>query len=188
MFWSEFRSGQNPSPKTIMSSNSCKGPQKKYKIDHIPKLRIAQKKVIHAKNMRQINSNLPYKFSHFVKKVEFFWGAIWVPVAPIQNMMWYETLRPSFYLAHRASFISTCPLLREGVCRSAVEKQPILLNIFWANLSQRPSPQKWLNWVFDPKRCAMFWNLWRTIFRFFRFLFLDEWSILYTKYLINWLK
>ena len=36
---------------------------------------------------------------------------IWTLAAPKQDMMWYEILRPSFFLGHYASFMSRWPLL-----------------------------------------------------------------------------
>ena len=35
------------------------------------------------------------------------------------------------------------------------------------NDMQTPPPQQWPNWVFGPKRCAMFWNVCKTICRSF---------------------
>ena len=41
----------------------------------------------------------------------------------------------------------------------------INIQFFWVihgRITCRPShPQKWLNWVFGPKRCVMFWNVCR---------------------------
>ena len=70
--------------------------QKKYKIDHISKGKDRTKKVIYAKNERQINSNLPWKFDHFWRNLNF-----WAPKTPLLNARSAQTrceiLRPSFF-------------------------------------------------------------------------------------------
>ena len=54
---------------------------KKYKIDHISKTKNCTKIVNHAKNERQINSNLPCKFGNFWSKLNI-WDANWARFSP----------------------------------------------------------------------------------------------------------
>ena len=85
---------------------------------NISKTKDRTKKNIYAKNERQINSNLPCKFGQFWRKL-FFLG----PKTPFlnarsaqmrYNIMWYEILRPTFFLGHCEAFISGWPLLKGG--------------------------------------------------------------------------
>ena len=102
-----------------------KVPQKKYKANQISKTKNCTKKVICAKNERQINSKLSCKFGYFWRKLNF-----WAPKRPFWTPkrydMWYEILHSSIFLAHHASFMSRWPLLRRGrgICISLVRKQP----------------------------------------------------------------
>ena len=66
----------------------------KYKIVHIPKTKNRTKKVICAKNERQVNYNLTCKFGHFWRKLN-------------RDMMWYDILCPSLFSAYWASFKMT---------------------------------------------------------------------------------
>ena len=104
------------------------------KIDYISKTKNRTKKIIHAKNKRQINSNLPCKFGHFRKKLNF-----WAPKKPLLNgrsaqtryVIWH--LMPIIFLPHCTSFISRWSLLSSqgvegGVCISLVGKQPSYLS------------------------------------------------------------
>ena len=85
------------------------------KKDHISKTENRTKKVIFAKNERQVNSNLASRFGQFWRKLNFGCPKrpFWTPAAPKRNIMWYEVLRP-FLLAHCASFMLRWPLLRGG--------------------------------------------------------------------------
>ena len=58
-----------PTQKKKILQISVKSRKKKYKMDHVSKTKNRTKKVIYAKNERQINSNLPFKFGHFLKKL-----------------------------------------------------------------------------------------------------------------------
>ena len=53
---------------------------------------------------------------------------IWLILKKVIWMMWYEILRPSFFLAHFTTFISRWSLLSggEGVCISLFVKWPLL--------------------------------------------------------------
>ena len=66
------------------------------------KLRIAQKKIIDAKNDFHVNSNLPCKFGNFEENLIFVRPkrSFWTPVVPKRKMTWYEILRPSLFSAH----------------------------------------------------------------------------------------
>ena len=55
----------------FVGAKPSKSRRKKYEIDHISKNKHRTKRVIHAKNERQINSNLPCKFGHFWRKLNF---------------------------------------------------------------------------------------------------------------------
>ena len=91
------------------------------------KLRSAQKKIIYAKNERQVNSKLPCKFGHFRRKLNF-----WVPKTPLLDargaQTHYQILRPYLFSAHCEYFMLRWPLLNwgkgRGVCISLVGKQP----------------------------------------------------------------
>ena len=63
------------------------------------KLRIAQKKVIRIKNDRQINSNLPCKFSHFWRKLNFR-----APITPLLDSHMSGTRYDVFNFQHVFSF------------------------------------------------------------------------------------
>ena len=60
-----FSASKPPVQTNIISSNFCLVPKKKYKIDHISKIKNCIWKVICDKNERKIISNLPCKFGHF---------------------------------------------------------------------------------------------------------------------------
>ena len=70
----------NTNTRKKKSSNFCKVPQKITKSIISQKLRIAQKKVIHAKNERQINFNIPCKSGHFWRNSNF-----WTPKTTVLN-------------------------------------------------------------------------------------------------------
>ena len=63
--------GRNPQRKKKILQISCQSRKRKYKIDHISKTKNRVKKVIQAKNERQINSNLLYKLGIFEKSLNF---------------------------------------------------------------------------------------------------------------------
>ena len=63
--------------------------------------------------MRQNSFNSPCKFGHFWRKLNF-WGRKTSLLNDRSAQMRYEILRPSFFLAHCASFMSRWPLLRGG--------------------------------------------------------------------------
>ena len=55
-------------------------------------------------------------------------------------------------------------------------------------LTPPPLPaEKWPNWFFDPKKCALIWNLGKSILRFLQFLFFWEMVnfVLCTQFLEN---
>ena len=47
------------------------------------------------------------------------------------------------------------------------------------------SYEKWQNY-FCLRKCAMFWNEWTSIFTVVQFLVCEFWSILYSKFVVNW--
>ena len=78
------------------------------------KLRIAQKNIIYAKNERQINFNLPCKFGHFWRRLNF-----WAPRTPLLDAHNFQSRHVIFSTplvsTHCASFMSRWLLLRD-VC------------------------------------------------------------------------
>ena len=109
--------------------------KKKYKIDHISKTKNCTKNVIYAKNERQINPNLPYKFGYFWRKMNF-----WTPKTPLydphnaqarydviwnfQHIFSFSTLR-IFYVKMATSEReggSACPCLGQGLYQLFISK------------------------------------------------------------------
>ena len=88
--------------------------QKLLKVIIYQKLRIAQKKLF----MRKMSArSIPiYPANLVIFEESWIFGGskhpCWTPVVPKRDMMWCKILRPSFFKAHWASFMSRRPLLR----------------------------------------------------------------------------
>ena len=111
-------------------------PAKKTKSIISQKLKIAQKKSFMQK--MSVTSILIYPAN--LSTFEGSWlfehpkRRFWTPTAPKRNMIWYEILCPSLFLAHCASFMSDDNFWKgEGLqlCISVVGKQPLYLFFYF---------------------------------------------------------
>ena len=104
---------QSPPAQKKVLTYLLRAAKKKNEIYHISKNKNRTKKIIYAKNERQINSNKPCKYGHFWIKLNF-WGAIWVRLGAQTryDVIWNFTT--IILLAHCTSFMSRWSLLREG--------------------------------------------------------------------------